>query len=100
MKPGEHLAELEQLLVKSRLIKRFHISERRGKRFEAYIKVRLILIDNSVLDISEYIHATEEDDAEIKRYNYHWMDSANRLRMRWDNVGHYLRSPTFSAPST
>jgi hypothetical protein len=52
------------------------------------------------LDISEYIHATEEDDAEIKRYNYHWMDSANRLRMRWDNVGHYLRSPTFSAPST
>ncbi len=43
--------------------------------------------------MSEYIHATEEDSAEIMRYSYHWMDSSNRLRLRWDNVRHYPDLP-------
>lgn len=95
MKPSEHLAEFEKLIVRNPLVKRFHISERREMRFEAYIKIRLILIDDSVLDASEYIYATEENNAEIRRYNYHWMDSSNRLRTRWDNVRHYPKLPNF-----
>lgn len=95
MKPSEHLAEFERTIVQSRLVKRFTIGERREKRFEAYIKVRLFLVDDSVLDVSEYIHATEEDSAEIMRYSYHGMDSSNRLRLRWDNVRHYPDLPHF-----
>ena len=65
------------------------------RRFEAYIKVRLILIDDSVLDVTEYLHAVEEGDAQLKRYSYHWMEPSNQLRLRWDNVRHYPDLPSF-----
>ena len=95
MKAGEHIDSLEKLIVTSRLIKSFHITEKRVRRFEAYIKVRLTLIEDSVLEMTEYIHAIEEDDAQVKRYSYHWMDSSNQLRLRWDNVRHYPNLPGF-----
>jgi hypothetical protein len=66
--------------VESQIIRASQTTERIEKRFEAYIKVRLVLIDESVLDVTEYIHAAEEDNAQVKRYSYHWMDSANQLR--------------------
>ena len=48
-----------------------------------------------MLEMTEYIHAIEEDDAQVKRYSYHWMDSSNQLRVRWDNVRHYPNLPGF-----
>lgn len=95
MKAGERIDSLEKLIVTSRLIKSFQITEKRVRRFEAYIKVRLTLIEDSVLEVTEYIHAIEEDDAQVKRYSYHWMDSSNQLRLRWDNVRHYPHLPGF-----
>jgi hypothetical protein len=95
VKPSEHLNNLEKLIVESELVKASQIRERRARRFEAYIKVRLTLIDDSVLDVTEYVHATEEDNAQVKRYSYHWMDPSSRLRLRWDNVRHYSKLPGF-----
>ncbi len=48
-----------------------------------------------MLNVTEYIHATEEDNAQVMRYTYHWMDSSNQLRLRWDNVRHYPGLPGF-----
>ncbi len=95
MKASERIDSLEKLIIASGLIKSFQITEKRVRRFEAYIKVRLTLIEDSVLEMTEYIHAIEEDDAQVKRYSYHWMDSSNQLRVRWDNVRHYPNLPGF-----
>jgi len=95
VKASERIDSLEKLIIASGLIKSFQITEKRVRRFEAYIKVRLTLIEDSVLEMTEYIHAIEEDDAQVKRYSYHWMDSSNQLRVRWDNVRHYPNLPGF-----
>lgn len=95
MKPNEYIQALEKLIVDSRLINASQTKEKRVRRFEAYIKVRLTLIDDSVLEVTEYIHATEEANAQVIRYNYYWMDSSNQLRIRWDNVRHYPQLPGF-----
>lgn len=100
MKPSEYLQEFEKLVVESRIITTSQIKERVEKRFEAYIKIRLMLTDGSVLDVTEYIHAAEEDDAQVKRYSYHWMDSANQLRIRWDNVRHFPTCPVSRTTGT
>ena len=95
MKPSEHLDEFERLIVQSQIVKASLTKERRIRRFEAYIKVRLTLIDDSVLEVTEYIQATEEDNAQVKRYSYHWMDNSSQLKIRWDNVRHYPDLPNF-----
>lgn len=95
MKPSERLERFDRLIVESAIIKSSLVKERRIRRFEAYIKVRLTLIDDSILDVTEYIYAAEEDNAQIKRYSYHWMDATSRLRARWDNVRHYPNLPGY-----
>jgi len=95
VKPIEYLEEFERLIVETPIIKSFQIKERISRRFEAYIKVRLTLLDDSVLEITEFVQASEEDDAQLKRYSYHWMDASSRLKVRWDNVRHYPNLPDF-----
>lgn len=95
MKSAEYLDKLEKLIVSNRIIKNSHTTERQVKRFEAYLKVRLTLVDNSILDVTEYIYAAQENKAQVKRYSYHWMDSSNQLRLRWDNVRHYPQLPGY-----
>lgn len=95
MKPIEYLDEFERIVIDSPLIKASLTKERRARRFEAYIKIRFTLIDDSTLDVTEYIQAPEEVDSQVKRYSYHWMDASGRLRLRWDNVNHYPNLPGY-----
>ncbi len=95
MKAVEHIAELEKLIVDHLIIRSSEIKERRVRRFDAYIKVRLLLVDESILEITEYVHAEEENFAEIKRYTYHWMSPSGQLLLRWDNVRHYPKLAGF-----
>lgn len=95
MKPSEYLERFERLVVESQIIKISLVKKRRARQFEAYVKVRLTLIDDSVLDVTEYIQAEDEDNAQVKRYSYHWMDAFGQIRVRWDNVRHYPNLPNF-----
>lgn len=95
MKAAEHIAELEKLIVDNPIIQSSEIKERRVRRFDAYFKVRLRLVDDSILEITEYVHAEEENFAEIKRYTYHWMNASGQLLLRWDNVRHYPKLAGF-----
>lgn len=58
---------------------------------EAYaLKVSAVLLDDSRLEIRDYLFATGE-----RRYAYHWMDADGALRRRWDNAPHYRTMATF-----
>ena len=89
MRAADHIDALEKLIVDNPIIQSSEIKERRVRRFDAYLKVRLTLLDNSILEVTEYIHAEEENLAEVKRYTYHWMSASGQLLLRWDNVRHY-----------
>lgn len=54
-----------------------------------FIKIGIILIDESRLYIKEYV------DAHERNYSYHWQDKNQNLIMRWDNSPHHKDILTF-----
>ena len=54
-----------------------------------YLKIKVSLIDSSVLFIREYV------DSKERSYSYHWQKGDGRLLMRWDNAPHHPEVITF-----
>lgn len=53
-----------------------------------FLKVKVILANNTELFIREYV------DSEERNYYYHWKDSLGNLIMRWDNAFHHKHLST------
>lgn len=53
------------------------------------IRGRIIFIDDSILDFSEYVVI----GAERLSYRFHWQDCNNNLIKRWDNTPHHRELP-------
>ena len=49
----------------------------------------MILSDNSILYVREYVDETERD------YSFHWQTADNELIIRWDNAFHYEHLKTY-----
>ncbi len=76
-------------LLKSKLIKGYDILDfKQGEDFY-FLKIKAVLIDNSVLHVREY--ASEREYL----YSYHWQDEKGSLRIRWDNSPHHKHIKTF-----
>ena len=54
-----------------------------------FLKGWVIFIDHSILEFAEKYSTAGH------RYRFHYMDSQNRLMMRWDNVPHHPEISTF-----
>ena len=81
--------EILRLLKTNKDIKTYSILDfKQGKDFY-YIKVKAILIDESILYIREYVSERERE------YSYHWQDRSGKLIYRWDNAPHYKKLKTF-----
>ena len=78
-----------ELLYKSPVIKSYEILDfKKGRNFY-YLKIRAILINDTVLHIREYV---SPDDTS---YSYNWVDKDGNLICRWDNAPHYKHIKTF-----
>lgn len=53
------------------------------------IKGRIIFIDRTVFEFRELISNSDHD------YRFHWMDSRQRLIVRWDTAPHYKELENF-----
>lgn len=95
MNPTEYLIVIKTTIVANPIIASHQITRQRSSNYDAYIRVIASFIDNSRLEIMEYARITVEDDMELTRYSYHWMDSDNNLLIRWDNAEHYPDLPNF-----
>lgn len=77
--PGIHVEEYwEQLLTATR----------------ANLRIRLHLVDNSLLEISEAL-AVEGARLIWLSYRYHWQDTTGHLILRYDNAPHHPEVGTF-----
>ena len=75
--------------LQDELIKSFEILDFKSGEAFYFLKIRAILIDDSLLHIKEY------SSFESYFYSYHWQGSDGSLRIRWDNSPHHRDLPTF-----
>lgn len=75
--------------LQDKLIKSFEILDFKSGESFYYLKVKAVIVDDSVLQIKEY------SSFDSYFYSYHWQDSDGSLRIRWDNSPHHRNLCTF-----
>ena len=78
-----------KLFKKSRIIKQHTILDYRSSSTAQYLKAKVILKNNDLLFVKEYISSTEH------LYSYHWQGADGKLLIRWDNSPHHKSFKTF-----
>jgi len=89
MTPAAYLDAIKERLVTDPFVLRFHIRRERVSVQDGFIRARLFLSDESMLEFAEYFQVTEAGDIEVVTYSYHWADAEGTLLRRWDNTPHY-----------
>ncbi len=95
MKPEEYLNTIKYRLTQDKTVSNYQFIREQFTARNAQFRVRVSLSDNSRLEFSEFVRLNSQNELEIIAYSYHWMDSDNQLRVRWDNAEHYPDLPNF-----
>jgi hypothetical protein len=95
MNPVDYLSSVKSLLLNSPLITRYQIIREYEGLQKSYIRARLTLTDDSVLEFSEYIEPESEDEFKITDYSFQWMDKDGNHIRRWDNTPHFPKLKNF-----
>lgn len=77
------------LVEESKVVKSYEIQDFKQGRSFYYLRLKLLLVDQSELYVREYVSENEY------LYSYHWQYGDGRLRMRWDNAPHHKDLSTF-----
>jgi len=86
-------AEYERQLLVSPAVMRFVILRQRVRDGDGYIRLRIELSDESLLEVSEYWAETVEGILALQEYTYHWQAASGKLVQRWDNAAHFPDLP-------
>lgn len=95
MNPAEYLSAVKNLLLNSPLIVRHQVVREYEGLQKSYIRARLTLSDDSLLEFSEYVEEDGEDDFKITDYSFQWMDKDGNQIRRWDNTPHFPKLKNF-----
>ncbi|MCB9115813.1 MAG: DUF6516 family protein [Caldilinea sp.] len=95
MIPAEYLDQVKVRLLTDTLVAEFEIRRERSTLVDAHIRVRVSLVDRSMLEFSEYVTRTADGQIDVVVYSYHWESAAQQLICRWDNVPHFPGLPGF-----
>jgi len=90
----ESIEESILLLTVSPVVGRFQILGRRETETDGYLRIKAILVDQGLLEISIYCQVSG-NIVHIVDYRFHWQDKDGRLKMRWDNARHHPELKTF-----
>jgi hypothetical protein len=81
--------EVFSLLDSSPIVLTYKIIDFKFWETGSYVKIQIVLIDNSVLHVREY------NDEFERNYSFHWQDSLGAFLLRWDNAPHHKNLKTF-----
>lgn len=90
----QYIEESILFLTISPVVQRFKVIKRRETETDGYLRVRAVLIDETLLEISMYCQPTE-GAVRLIGYRFHWQDKEAKLLKRWDNAKHYPELKTF-----
>ena len=89
MTPAEYLESIKERLLTDAIVTAFHIRRERYTVVDGHIRVRATIVDGSLLEFSEYVERTPEDQMQVMDYSYHWETAEGNLIYRWDNTPHF-----------
>lgn len=95
MNPQDYLESVRNLLLTDFRITGYQIAREFDELQKAYIRARLTLVNDSILEFSEYIEQGLEGEIEITDYSYHWIDKDGKMIRRWDNTKHFPKLKNF-----
>lgn len=78
-----------KLIEASEIVKSYDIQDFKEGRDFYFLKLRIVLIDDGILYVREYVSQAEY------LYSYHWQDKDSNLIIRWDNAPHHKELRTF-----
>jgi len=81
--------DFTQYLNGTKIVLNYKIVELNNFENGFCIKIKIELIDNSFLFVTEYLDEFE------RNYSYHWQDKNNQLITRWDNTPYHKDIETF-----
>ena len=90
----DYLEECILHLTVSSVVERFQVVQKREVETDGYLRVRAILVDESLLEISTYCQHVE-GTVHLAGYRFHWQDKEGILIKRWDNSKHHPELETF-----
>jgi len=74
----DHLEESIILLTVSSVVERFQVVKKKAVETDGYLRVRAILVDESLLEVSMYCQYIE-DTIHLTGYRFHWQDKEGLL---------------------
>ncbi len=83
-----HLVEIYTRLSISPIVESFVVLENRDARDQGYFRARVTLINQDQVELAEYF-AVVNEQIQVIRYRYQWMNGTLALRKRWDNAKHH-----------
>ena len=83
------MQKIFKLFKQSKIVKKFQILDFSSGQDFYYYKIKIDVIDSTILFIREYVSSTEH------AYSYHWQDPKGQLIIRWDNSPHHKNLKTF-----
>ncbi len=98
-----YLSAVKERLLTDPIVSDFHILRERTSLSDGYLRVRLILADNTWLEFSEYVQHSLDKETHLERsrkvdvitYSYHWANADSKLVKRWDNTPHFPNLANF-----
>ncbi|MEW6274375.1 MAG: DUF6516 family protein [Bacillota bacterium] len=75
-------------LITSEIVDDFVFLKKKVTVSDGYLRVRVSLIKNTLLEISIYCQS-KRSAVELVDYRFHWQDHDGRLIKRWDNARHH-----------
>jgi len=75
-------------LITSEIVDDFTVLKRKVTIADGYLRIRVDLIKNHLLEISIYCQI-KRSGVEIVDYRFHWQDKHGKLIKRWDNARHH-----------
>ncbi len=95
MNPAEYLESVRNFLLADSHISGHQILREYEEEEKSYLRARLTLADDSILEFSEFIELEAESGVKITAYSYHWTKPDGTLLRRWDNARHYPQLENF-----
>lgn len=95
MTPAEYLDSVKERLLTDPIVVGFQIRRERRTATDGHLRVRVAILDGSLLEFSEYAERTPDGQMQVAVYSYHWENAEGRLICRWDNTPHFPNLPDF-----
>jgi len=91
---NDYFDSIEAFSIESPIIRSYLIIRREVSSSDGKIRIRMQLINDSIIEIFEYVNENEKRITSLK-YSYHWQNSENNLIKRWDNAPHFPNIESF-----